>query len=122
MTEAQILIVEDDRVIVRIAEWRLNKLGYTVCGKVETGTEALNLVINRQPDLVLMDINLKGDMDGIETAKQIKKDFNIPVIFVTSHSDGETLNRAREIHPDGFIRKPFNDDDLRVAIELALKK
>lgn len=122
MPNPQILLVEDDRVIVKIAEWRLSKLGYDLCGKAETGEEALELVVNRRPDLVLMDINLKGNMDGIECAKKIRKDFNIPVIFVTSHSDGDTLRRAKEIHPDGFIRKPFEDEDLRVAIELALKK
>lgn len=122
MPNPQILLVEDDRVIVKIAEWRLSKLGYDLCGKAETGDEALDLVVNRSPDLVLMDINLKGKMDGIECAKKIRKDFNIPVIFVTSHSDGDTLRRAKEIHPDGFIRKPFEDEDLRVAIELALKK
>jgi CheY-like chemotaxis protein len=122
MGNTQVLIVEDDQVIVKIAEWRLAKLGYEVCGKAETGQDAIDIVMSRHPDLVLMDINLKGDIDGIETAKRIKKEFNIPVIFVTSHSDGETVKRAKEIHPDGFIRKPFDDDDLRVGIELALKK
>jgi CheY-like chemotaxis protein len=92
------------------------------CGREETGAGALDSVVRKQPDLVLMDINLKGEMDGIEAARQIRKDFDIPVIFLTSHSDGNTLRRAKEIHPDGFITKPFSDDDLRVAIELALKK
>ncbi len=122
MPNPQILIVEDDPVIVRVAEWRLTKLGYDICGKADTGTGALDFVAGTRPDLVLMDINLQGEMDGIEAAKKIKKDFDIPVIFVTSHSDGNTLHRAKEIHPDGFIKKPFSDDDLRVAIELALKK
>ena len=65
---------------------------------------------------------MKGGIDGIETAGRIKKEFNIPVIFVSSHTDGETISRAREIHPDGFVRKPFEDDDLRIALELGLKK
>ena len=122
MPNPQILIVEDDRVIAKVAQWRLNKLGFDVCGKAGTGQEALELVVEKQPDLILMDINLSGDIDGIDVAKRIKKDFNIPVIFVTSHSDGDTLQRAKEIQPDGFIRKPFTDDDLRIAIEMALKK
>ena len=122
MPNPKILIVEDDPVIVRVAEWRLSKLGYDVCGREETGAGALETVVRTQPDLVLMDINLIGNMDGIEAAKQIKKDFDIPVIFLTSHSDGNTLQRAKEIHPDGFIIKPFSDDDLRIAIKLALKK
>jgi len=67
-----------------------------------------------------MDINLKGEINGIETAKMIKKRIHIPVIYLTSHSDDETLARAKETYPEGFITKPFNDNDLKVAIELAL--
>jgi CheY-like chemotaxis protein len=122
MSGEKILIVEDDDVIARVADWRLKNLGYTVCGRASTGTEAMALVANTQPDLVLMDINLRGDIDGIESAKMIKKEFPVPVVYLTSHSDGPTLERAKETKPDGFIIKPFEDNDLRVAIELALKK
>ncbi len=117
-----ILLVEDDDIIARVADWRLKNLGYTVCGRATTAAEAMELVVKQKPDLVLMDINIKGDIDGIETAKMIKQGFSIPVIFVTSHSDGTTLERAKAVNPDGFIIKPFVDNDLRVAIELALKK
>jgi DNA-binding NarL/FixJ family response regulator len=79
-------------------------------------------VAKMQPDIVLMDITLKGAMDGIETASQIKKNYNIPVIFVSSHSDEEIISRAKAVDPDGFIKKPFHDDDLRIAIEPGLKK
>lgn len=122
MSGEKILLVEDDDVIARVADWRLKNLGYSVCGRATTGAEAMELVVNAKPDLVLMDINIKGDVDGIETARMIKKGFNIPVVYVTSHSDGPTLERAKETHPDGFIVKPFDDKDLRVAIQLALKK
>jgi CheY-like chemotaxis protein len=122
MAGEKILLVEDDDVIARVADWRLKNLGYTVCGRATTGAEAMELVVNAKPDLVLMDINIRGDVDGIETARMIKKGFNIPVIYVTSHSDGPTLERAKETQPDGFIVKPFDDKDLRVAIQLALKK
>ena len=122
MAGVSILLVEDDDIIARVEDWRLKNLGYTVCGRATTGAEAMELVVNKKPDLVLMDINIKGNIDGIETAKMIKKGFNIPVIYVTSHSDGATLERAKETKPDGFIIKPFDDNDLRVAIELALKK
>lgn len=118
----KILIVEDDDIIARVEDWRLKNLGYTVCGRATNGAEAMELVVNNKPDVVLMDINIKGDMDGIETAKMIKKGFKIPVIYVTSHSDGATLERAKETKPDGFILKPFEDNDLRIAIQLALKK
>ena len=122
MSDVRVLLVEDDNIIAKVAEWRLKNLGYSLCGRATTGAEAMELVVNTRPDIVLMDINIKGDIDGIETAKMIKKGFNIPVVYVTSHSDGPTLERAKETHPDGFITKPFEDNDLRVAIELALRK
>jgi CheY-like chemotaxis protein len=119
---ASVLIVEDDDILARVEDWRLKNLGYRVSGRAITGTEAIDLARNTRPDVVLMDINIRGNIDGIETAKTIKKEFGIPVIYVTSHSDGVTLERARDTKPDGFIVKPFEDNDLRVAIELALKK
>jgi len=122
MANPKVLIVEDDKLIAHIEQWRLSKLGYDVCGSAGTGIESLNCVAKMRPDIILMDISLEGEMDGIETARQIKKDFNIPVIFVSAHVDGATIERARAIHPEGFIQKPFNDDDLRVAIELGIKK
>ena len=122
MPDVCVLLVEDDNIIAKIEEWRLKNLGYTICGRATTGAEAMELVIRNKPDIVLMDINIQGEIDGIETAKMIKKGFNIPVIYVTSHSDGATLDRAKETNPDGFIVKPFEDNDLRVAIELALRK
>jgi CheY-like chemotaxis protein len=122
MSGEKILIVEDDDIIARVEDWRLKNLGYTVCGRATNGAEAMELVANKKPDVVLMDINIKGEIDGIETARMIKKEFNIPVIYVTSHSDGATLVRAKDTKPDGFILKPFEDNDLRIAIELALSK
>jgi CheY-like chemotaxis protein len=122
MAAPKVLIVEDDKVILSIARWRLSNLGYEICGSAATGAEALDNVAKMQPDIVLMDITLKGEMDGIETAKRIKKNFNIPVIFVSSHTEGEIITRAREVGPAGFVKKPFDDDSLRIAIELGLKK
>jgi CheY-like chemotaxis protein len=122
MTGISVLIVEDDDILARVEDWRLKNLGYMVSGRAATGAEAMEVVVNKKPDIVLMDINIRGNMDGIETAKMIKKGFNIPVIYVTSHSDGATLERAKATQPDGFIVKPFEDNDLRVAIELALRK
>jgi CheY-like chemotaxis protein len=122
MPDVCVLLVEDDNIIAKVAEWRLKNLGYSLCGRATTGAEAMELVVKNKPDIVLMDINIKGDIDGIETARMIKKGFNIPVVYVTSHSDGPTLERAKSTNPDGYIMKPFEDNDLRVAIELALKK
>lgn len=122
MAGVSVLIVEDDNILARVEDWRLKILGYMVSGRATTGAEAIKFIVNKKPDVVLMDINIKGDIDGIETAKMIKKGFNIPVIYVTSHPDGPTVERAKATQPDGFIVKPFGDNDLRVAIELALKK
>jgi CheY-like chemotaxis protein len=120
--KSKILLVEDDDIIAKVEDWRLKNLGYEVAGRATSGAEAMELVVKTRPDLVLMDINIKGELDGIETAKMIKKGFSIPVVYVTSHSDGPTLDRAKATQPDGFIVKPFEDNDLRIAIELALKK
>jgi CheY-like chemotaxis protein len=120
MSKGSILVVEDDDIIAKVLDWRLKNLGYTVCGRASTGGEALELIRGEKPDLVLMDINIRGETDGIDTAALIKKGLNIPIVYVTSHSDGPTLERAKATKPDGFIIKPFDDDDLRVAIDLAL--
>ena len=122
MSKGAILVVEDDDIIAKVLDWRLKNLGYTVSGRASTGAEAMELLVHHKPDLVLMDINIRGEIDGIETASMIRKGFSIPVVYVTSHSDGPTLERARATRPDGFIIKPFDDDDLRVAIDLALKR
>ncbi len=123
MEKPKVLVVEDDEVIARYRKmacfqnWVLRS-----AAQAGTGADALECAAKLQPDIVLMDISLNGDMDGIETAGQIKKNFNIPVIFVTAHIHGEILARAKTVNPDGFIKKPFDDDDLRIAIELGLKK
>jgi CheY-like chemotaxis protein len=122
MSGVRILLVEDDNVMAKIAEMRLKSLGYELCGRATTAAEAIELVVNQKPDLVLMDINIKGKIDGIDTAGMIKKGFKIPVVYVTSHSDAPVLERAKATNPDGFITKPYQDSDLRIAIELALKK
>ena len=122
MPGKKILIVEDDDVLARVIIWRLTNLGYTVCGRGATGAEAMELLVNEKPDLVLMDINLKGEIDGIDTTSMIKKGFKVPVIYLTSQFDGPTIERAKATRPDGFVLKPFGDKDLQVAIELALTK
>jgi CheY-like chemotaxis protein len=122
MSKMSVLLVEDDNVLAKIAETRLQNLGYDLCGRATTAAEAMTIVVNNKPDIVLMDITIKGDIDGIDAANMIKKGFNIPVVFLTSHSDDALLKRAKATNPDGFITKPYTDDNLRVAIKLALKK
>lgn len=118
----QILLVEDDDIVARVATWRLQKIGYEVCGRATNSADAVKLAMEHHPDLVLMDIKISGTSDGISTAKVLKKTLNVPIIYLTSHTDDETIARAAETQPAGFIAKPFDDKDLKIAIEVALRK
>lgn len=122
MKNTHILIVEDENIVAKDIENTLKRMGYTVTGIASSGEEALKKVTNKQTNLVLMDIKLKGNMDGIEAAKQIRSNFNIPVVFLTAYSDEETLQRAKATEPYGFILKPFNEDDIHSTIEIAVYK
>ena len=122
MPKEKILIVEDERVVARDIQNRLKNLGYSVCGSASSGEDAVKKASELQPDLVLMDIVLKGEMDGIDAAGQIREHFKIPVVYLTAFSDQKTLQRARETGPYGYILKPFEDSELRSNIEMALYK
>ena len=122
MDKARILIVEDQVIVARDEQYTLEDLGYIVVGSSVTGEDAIAKAEEHQPDLVLMDIMLKGEMDGIEAAQQIRERFDIPVIFVTAYADRATLHRAKLIEPFGYILKPFEEADLRTNIEMALYK
>ncbi len=112
MENTRILVVEDEAIVAKDIEGSLKNLGYAVCGRVYTGEEAIQKVTETQPDLVLMDILLKGDMDGIETAQQIRTRFNIPVVYLTAHADEKTLRRAKMTQPYGYLTKPFEEKEL----------
>lgn len=118
----RILIVEDDSIIALTIEGRLKNLGFEVVGRASRGSDAIEKAAALLPDLVLMDIHLKGPMDGIEAAASIYGIYNIPVVFLTAFSDETTLKRAQKTSPFGYIVKPFNDDVLRVTITMALMK
>jgi two-component system, response regulator PdtaR len=122
MVNNKILIVEDDEVISNLIKWRLVEMGYRICGQAATGAEAISLTNETNPDAILMDLSLKGDMDGIETSKTIKKHFNIPIIILTAHSEEKILEKITPIKPADYILKPFTDDELRVALHLALSE
>ncbi|MBD2196541.1 MULTISPECIES: hybrid sensor histidine kinase/response regulator [Calothrix] len=115
-----ILIVEDEWVIALDIKQHLHKLGYSVCGTANSAAQALELVATTKPNLVLMDIYLQGDKSGIEAADQIRQQFHIPVIFLTAHADEATLTQAIATHPYGYIVKPFEEQDLIIAIQVAL--
>lgn len=122
MTSEKILVVEDERVVARDIEKRLKKLGYVVVANVASGELALQKAAELQPDLILMDIQLKGAMDGIEAAEQIRTELDIPVIYLTAYADEVTLQRTKVTEPFGYIVKPFDEKDLHVAIEIALRR
>jgi DNA-binding NarL/FixJ family response regulator len=118
----KILLVEDDDIVARVAAWRLEKLGYEVCGRATNSADALKLAGEHHPDLVLMDIHIAGPDDGITTAKMLKKVTDTRIVYLTSHSDDETIARAADTQPAGYISKPFEDKDLKIGIDMALRK
>ncbi|QWR78952.1 response regulator [Candidatus Magnetomonas plexicatena] len=118
----RILVVEDERIIAREIEERLKRMGFSVIGIVSSGESALQKIPEELPDLVLMDIRLRGDIDGIEAAKHIRGKYDIPVIFLTAHSDKATLERAKVTQPYGYLLKPFHEKDISATIEMSLFK
>lgn len=122
MKSSAILIVEDERLIAQDLQRRLIKLGYEVCGLAASGEEAIQIAETRQPALVLIDIVLRGAMDGIETARQIKTRWQIPIVYVTAYCDDATLHRASLTGPSDYLLKPFDDRRLREAVERAFSK
>ncbi len=122
MKGRNILIVEDENIVALDMRMRLDAMGYRVVDVVDTGTLAIDRVTALDPDLVLMDIKLKGEQDGIEIATQLRERSEVPVIFVTAFTDERTLDRAKRASPYGYIVKPFHERELRIAIELALYK
>jgi PAS domain S-box-containing protein/putative nucleotidyltransferase with HDIG domain len=117
-----ILVVEDERIVALDIKSRLEVLGYSVCGIVETGEKSISAAEEKKPDLVLMDIMLEGEMDGIEAAAKIQSMFDIPVIFLSAYSDDFTIQRAKISEPYGYILKPFDGKDLHTHIEMAIYK
>ena len=118
----QILIVEDESIVALDIRSSLTKLGYSVCGICSRGDEAVKKVHEFSPSLVLMDIRLAGEVDGITAAAEIRRTTKIPVVYLTAHADETTLARAKVTEPFGYVLKPFQPIELRVAIELALFK
>lgn len=120
--EVSVLIVEDESIVALDLKFRLSALGYRVAGIAGTSAEALAIVAAERPDIVLMDIQIRGPVDGIETAGRIYEEFEIPSIFITAYSDPESLERAKAVSPFGYLLKPFQERELEIAIELAIHK
>jgi CheY-like chemotaxis protein len=120
MNRAKILIVEDEHEVAKSLEMRLKKMGFSVVGREDTAETALKKAEELHPNIVLMDIELAGKMDGIQAADHLRKKYHIPVIYLTALCDTKTLERVGATAPYGYILKPFKDDELRTAIEIAL--
>lgn len=120
MGTAKILIVEDERIVARDIENRLIHMGYSIAGISSSGEKAIQKIKSDQPDLVLMDIKLKGGMDGIETAEAIRRDYDIPFVYLTAYGSEGIIERAKISEPFGYLLKPFEDRELHTVIEIAL--
>lgn len=122
MAKTNVLVVEDESIVSKDIQHSLKKLGYNVVGAASTGEKAFELAASELPDIILMDIMLKGSINGIETAERVKRELNIPVIYLTAYADEATLSKAKVTEPYGYIIKPFKEVDLHTSIEMALYK
>jgi len=118
--EVRILIVEDEFMISEDISFRLTDFGYIVEGVAASADKALEILKNGQVDLALLDVNIDGEMDGIELSRIISKEYNIPFIFLTSLASSSVVERAKESNPSAYLLKPFNDRQVQIAIEMAL--
>lgn len=118
----KVQIVEDDQEVQDVLAQYVTSLGHSVEGLSSTGKDALFLANEIHPDLVLMDIGLRGEIDGIQTAKELKSLHNLPIVFVTGSFDDKTIEEAKEAEPQGFLIKPINMQELKVTIEFAIFK
>lgn len=121
-TPTRILIVEDDMIIAANISLQLSNLGYEVTGIETRGEDAINHALENHPDIILMDVNLKGKIDGIEAAKAIRKTWDIPLVYLTANTDDASFQKAKETQPFAFISKPFNKLNLERTIALVEEK
>lgn len=122
MNAVRIIVVEDEPLIAEDLRAHLEELGYTVCAVCDNALDAMSELITHKPDLLLLDINLGDGADGVQLAAKVNTKHPTPFIFVTSHADGATLERVKEVRPAGFIIKPFDENDLHTQIEVALAR
>jgi len=117
----KVMVVEDDAIIGMDIEHRVRRLGYEVTGVADNAEEAIELAADTKPDIALMDIRLRGDIDGIDTARMLKERFALPVIFITAYSDLKMRSRALDLNPAGYIVKPIREVELKNTLEEARK-
>jgi CheY-like chemotaxis protein len=120
--ELRALIVEDETLIAEELRERLSRLGFAVIATVDSAEEGVSIATRERPDLILMDIRLRGEKDGAEAARDIRKVLDVPIVYLTAYSDRLTVERAKQTEHDGFILKPFLKDELQPTIEVALRR
>lgn len=116
------LIVEDEILIVQELKQRLARIGFSVIAAVDTAEEGIAIATRERPDVVLMDIRLKGDKDGVQAAQEIRRQVDVPIVYLTAYSDRLTVERAKQSEHDGFVLKPFHTQELQSTIEVAMKR
>lgn len=121
MENKSIFIVEDNPVISDLISWRLTEMGYNVIGSAEESDDAMKKIEELRPGLILMDINLPGDRDGIDLAEEITQKYGIAIVYISSLLDEPVIERAKLTKPKGYIVKPFTDNQLRATVEMALQ-
>jgi CheY-like chemotaxis protein len=120
--EPRALIVEDETLIAEELKERLERFGFYVIAAVDSAEEGIQIATTERPDLVLMDVRLRGEMDGVQAAAEIRQRVDVPVIYLTAYSDHVTLDRAKHTEPYGYVLKPFHERELQVTIELAMHR
>lgn len=122
MNKSRIFVVEDDPLIADSLQSTIEDMGHECVGLSDNAFDALSEILTLMPDLVLLDINIEGDKDGVDIAISLQKKTNVPFIFVTAYADSRTVERCKAVNPVGYIVKPFREIDIQVAIEMALAK
>jgi DNA-binding response OmpR family regulator len=120
--EPRALIVEDETLIAEELTERLERFGFLVIAAVDSAEEGIQIATTQHPDLVLMDVRLRGEKDGVQAAAEIRQQVDVPVIYLTAYSDRSTLDRAKDTDPYGYVVKPFHERELEVTIELAMHR
>ncbi len=121
-SEPRALIVEDEALIAEELRERLSRLGFLVIAAVDNAEEGVAIATRERPDLVLMDIRLKGEKDGVQAAAEIRQQVDVPIVYLTAYSDRLTVDRAKQTEHDGFILKPFLKRELQPTIEVAMRR
>jgi DNA-binding response OmpR family regulator len=120
--EPRVLIVEDETLIAEELREQLSRFGFSVIAAVDTADEGIAIATRERPDLVLMDIRLKGEKDGVQAATEIRRQVDIPIVYVTAYSDRLTVDRARQTEHDAYVLKPFHRRELQSTIEVAMQR